>query len=262
MDKGLNALIITGANVINPSLDQEPIWKPLIAIADWAEETVVSILCSCLASHALLKHQYQIDRQPLRVKQWGVYEHIVAHPDHPLMNNLAAKFDAPHSRWNAVTRAQLVQAGLTVLAESKEVGVHMAVSPDQIRIVYTQGHPEYDASSLLKEYKREVLRFSNGEIETAPPYPDHYLPEAAKKIAADYLAQMTAAMRRGSSLPEFPEIDMTQHVENSWGDVGRAIVDNWLRLVYRLSSVDRQKQFAPGVEPNDPLQLNGNPSRL
>jgi homoserine O-succinyltransferase len=46
---------------------------------------------------------------------------------------------------------------------SAQVGVHMAVSPDQFRAVYTQGHPEYDANSLLKEYKREVFRFLNGE---------------------------------------------------------------------------------------------------
>ena len=39
----------------------------------------------------------------------------------------------------------------------------VAVSPDQFRAVYTQGHPEYDANSLLKEYKREVFRFLNGE---------------------------------------------------------------------------------------------------
>ena len=39
-----------------------------------------------------------------------------------------------------------------------EAGVHAAVSEDGFRRVYFQGHPEYDANSLLKEYKREVLR--------------------------------------------------------------------------------------------------------
>ena len=32
------------------------------------------------------------------------------------------------------------------------------MSDDGFRRVYFQGHPEYDANSLLKEYKREVLR--------------------------------------------------------------------------------------------------------
>lgn len=259
MEKGLHALIITGANVINPSLDQEPIWKPLITIADWAKKNVASTLCSCLASHALVKHHYQIDRQPLPIKRWGVYEHSVRHPDHPLMNNVSATFHAPHSRWNTVTRAQLEQAGLTVLAESKKVGVHLAVSADQFRIVYTQGHPEYDANSLLKEYKREVFRFLSGELENAPPYPENYLPDEAKEIADAYLVKATEAIKNGSTAPEFPEASMTQHVTNSWYDVGRSIVGNWLKLVHRLSNFDRRQQFAPSVDPDNPLQLNANP---
>ena len=259
MEKGLHALIITGANVINPVLNQEPIWKPLITIADWAKKNVASTLCSCLASHALVKHHYQIDRQPLPIKRWGVYEHSVRHPDHPLMNNVSATFHAPHSRWNTVTRAQLEQAGLTVLAESKKVGVHLAVSADQFRIVYTQGHPEYDANSLLKEYKREVFRFLSGELENAPPYPENYLPDEAKEIADAYIVKATEAIKNGSTAPEFPEASMTQHVTNSWYDVGRSIVGNWLKLVHRLSNFDRRQQFAPSVDPDNPLQLNANP---
>jgi homoserine O-succinyltransferase len=248
MERGLNSLIITGANVINPSFDREPIWAPLIAVADWAEEHVTSTLCSCLASHALLKHKYQIDRQPLPLKQWGVYKHAVRHPEHPLMNGVAATFDAPHSRWNTITRAQFEQAGLSVLAESEEVGVHMAVSPDKFRIVYTQGHPEYDANSLLKEYKREVRRYLNGELRAAPPYPEHYFPAAAREIAAAYVSRATDAARDGITVPEFPEAELTAHLTNSWGDVGRAIIENWLRLVYRLMSLDREQQLAPDID--------------
>ena len=50
-EKGLDALIITGANVANPSLDEEAFWDPLIEISRWAETNVASILCSCLATH-------------------------------------------------------------------------------------------------------------------------------------------------------------------------------------------------------------------
>ena len=69
--EGLDALIITGANVANPSLDQEPFWQPLTEIVAWASENVTSILCSCLATHALVKHLHQIDRRPLSQKRWG-----------------------------------------------------------------------------------------------------------------------------------------------------------------------------------------------
>ena len=36
-EQGLDALIITGANVENPSIDQEPFWEPLIEIVHCAE---------------------------------------------------------------------------------------------------------------------------------------------------------------------------------------------------------------------------------
>ena len=35
---GLDALIITGANVANPNLDQEPFWDPLQEVIDWATD--------------------------------------------------------------------------------------------------------------------------------------------------------------------------------------------------------------------------------
>ncbi len=76
--QGLDALIITGANVTNPSLDQEAFWDPLIDVVRWAEDNVASILCSCLATHAVLKHHYGIDRRPLPRKQWGIYSHKIS----------------------------------------------------------------------------------------------------------------------------------------------------------------------------------------
>jgi homoserine O-succinyltransferase len=82
---GLDALIISGANVANPSLDQEPFWEPLLEVVQWAKDNVASILCSCLASHALVKAGHGIDRRRLPRKQWGVYSHRLSAPGHPLL---------------------------------------------------------------------------------------------------------------------------------------------------------------------------------
>ena len=254
-ERGLDALIITGANVVTPLLDREPIWMPLIAVADWAEKHCASTLCSCLASHALIKHSYQIDRRHLPLKQWGVYSHEVVRPEHPLMSGVETRFDAPHSRWNEVTRSQLEQAGLTILVDSAQVGVHMAVSPDQFRVIYTQGHPEYDANSLLKEYKREVFRFLNGELEAAPPYPENYLSSQAIEIANRHIDETLSASSSSKPLPDFPENEMAAHTTNAWRDTGKAIVGNWLNLIHELTNSDRRLQYAPGVDPKDPLQL-------
>ncbi len=252
---GLDALIITGANVANPALDEEAFWEPLIEVVDWARDNVASILCSCLATHAVLKHFHGINRQPLPGKRWGVYSHRVSATYHPLLRDINTRFDVPHSRYNDISREQLEAAGLTVLAESAEGGVHMAASPDQFRVIYMQGHPEYDASSLLKEYRRELYRYAHRERDTPPPLPENYLSGEAERLALAALD--AAAQARESAVPydDTLEASVGTLLDNTWGDTAKAIINNWLGLVYGLTNLDRKQQFMPGVDPDDPLSL-------
>ena len=253
--QGLDALIISGANVTNPAIDLEPFWEPLQNVIAWAEDNVTSMLCSCLATHALLKHLYHVDRTPLPQKLWGVYEHHVCDRSHPLVQDVNTRFDAPHSRWNDISRAQLDEAGLRVLAESERAGVHLATSPDGFRIVYFQGHPEYDRNSLLKEYKREVTLYLDGALDAPPPYPEHYLTTGNQALAQAYLRDAVAARRQGQTDPEFPEERFDIALDNTWGDTGRALFNNWLGLVYQLTGLDRREPFMPGIDSSDPLGL-------
>ena len=246
-EQGLDALIITGANVANPKLNEEAFWDPLIDVVGWAEHNVASILCSCLATHALLKHSHGIDRQPMSQKRWGVYRHRVVEP-HPLVREINTAFDAPHSRYNDISREQLNSAGLHVLAESDEGGVHLAVSPDGARVVYFQGHPEYDRNSLLKEYKREASRFLNGEINARPLYPEHYFP-------ADVIEELDAAWQRPDTLLDLLDKHVESRLDNTWGDTAKAVFNNWLGTIYQLTNLDRRKQYMPDVDPDDPLGL-------
>ncbi len=254
-DAGLDALIVTGANVANPDLQQEAFWEPLIEVVNWAQDNVTSTLCSCLATHALLKHFHGIDREPLPAKRWGVYSHRT-NTRHPLLREINTRFDAPHSRYNDISRERLEVAGLTVLAESAEGGVHMAVSPDQFRVIYFQGHPEYDVNSLLKEYKREVMRFLGGELDAEPPFPEHYFPPQAADIARAYIDRAKRNLQHGRRLPEFDEQFFEPYLDNTWGDTAKAIVNNWLGLVYQTTNLDRKKQFMEGVDPADPLAIH------
>lgn len=251
--QGLDALIITGANVANPRLDQEPFYQPLTEVIGWASENVTSVLCSCLSTHALMKYLHRIDRTPLPRKQWGVYSHRVVAPDHPLLRGINTRFDVPHSRYNAITRRHFETAGLRILIESAEAGVHAAVSADGFRLVYFQGHPEYDANSLLKEYKREVFRHFNGERDM-PPLPEHYLDDEATAILHRYVAVASDAHAAGRPVPDFPEAAIQPRLDNTWTDTARAIFDNWLGLVYQLTDTDRRRPFRAGVDPDRPLQ--------
>ena len=254
-NEGLDALIITGANVANPTLEDEPFWDPLIEVVNWAQDNVASILCSCLATHALLKHLHGIDRQPLPDKRWGVYSHRVSRPDHPLLREINTRFDIPHSRHNDISREQLEAAGLSVLVDSREGGVHLAASPDQFRVIYMQGHPEYDVASLLKEYRRELRRFAAGERESSPPFPDRYFCSQAQEIAAAQLQQALQAQASGIKFEDTLEQDIAGLLDNTWGDTAKAVVNNWLGLVYGVTNVDRKQQFMPGIDAEDPLGL-------
>ena len=171
---GLDALIISGANPAQPEMEDEPFWTSLVGVMEWAAEHVCSVVCSCLATHAYLRHFHGVARRRcLPGKRWGVYEHrnLAAHP---LVANLNTRFDAPHSHVYEMTRADVEPAGVQVLSESEEAGIYLAVSADGFRFVFFQGHPEYDTVSLAKEYKREVVRFIAGEREVYPVYPERY----------------------------------------------------------------------------------------
>lgn len=246
--EGLDALIITGANVVSPNLDKQAFWEPLIEVARWAENNVASVLCSCLATHAFLKHFHGIDRQPLPDKRWGVYSHRVCAAEHPLIRDINTRFDVPHSRFNDISRAQFHDAGLRVLAESADGGVHLAVSTDQVRVIYFQGHPEYDRNSLLKEFKREVWGYDAGERDTMPPFPKNYFSDEVQCLISNSSTDRKALLN-------LLENDIEEHVDNTWGDTAKAIINNWLGIVYHLTNIDRKKQFMRGVNPDDPLNL-------
>jgi homoserine O-succinyltransferase len=252
---GLDALIITGANVTQPDLAAEPFWQPLIEVIDWARENVTSTLCSCLATHAVMQFLHGKKRRRLPQKRWGVYHHRVVNRVHPLVNDVNTLFDVPHSRFNEVSREQFEQAGLHVLVESEEAGVHLAASEDYFRMVFFQGHPEYDTISLLKEYKREINRYIAGAINHYPPFPKNYFTLQTQAILDEYKHQVYAAQQNGAAMPEFPEQLITQRLDNTWHDTAEAVINNWIGIVYQITNSDRKLPFMEGIDPTDPLGL-------
>ncbi len=258
-EMGLDALIITGANVSQAHLPDEAFWQPLSEVFNWAHENVTSTLCSCLATHASLELHYDQPRYHLPSKRWGVFRHRVTDRSHPLVRGINTRFDVPHSRFNQIDRTQFEAAGLLILAESKEAGVQMAVSPDGFRTVYFQGHPEYDSISLLKEYKREVglfsLAYNRGENSHYPPFPAHYFDLHTKAIFEEYQYRLIKAIDEKKQPPVFPEALVLERIDNSWHDTAAAIMANWMGLIYQVTNVNPKIPFMDNIDPNDPLSL-------
>jgi len=253
-EQGLDALIVTGANVVGPELANQPFWKPLIEVIDWALENVTSVLCSCLATHAMLEFRYGQKRIPQTKKIWGVFPHQVVDKSHPLVNDINTRFDVPHSRWNAVTREQFEQAGLRVLVEAEQ-GVHLATSADGLRVIFFQGHPEYDTISLLKEFKREVLLYANGENSAFPPFPENYFSDFDKAVIKEYRLAIENSKKKGTPLPPFPEALIAQGLDNTWHDSAVEVVGNWMGTIYQVTNSDRRIPFMAHIDPDDPLGL-------
>ena len=252
---GLDALIIRGANVTQDHLQDESFWQPLTEVFEWSKQHVTSTLCSCLATHALIQHCYGVERTRLPDKRWGVFSHKVVDRRHPLMAEINTRFDVPHSRYNEIFQADMETHGLNVLVSSEEAGVHLATSPDGFRIVFFQGHPEYDDISLLKEYKREVLRFYNGERSDYPPFPDHYFNAGIQQLLADYATHVQQAKLSGEPIERMPEDKIIQHLDITWRDSAKAVFNNWLGKVYQITNEDRRLPFMDGIDPENPLGL-------
>jgi len=253
---GLDGLIISGANVTHPLLSQESFWEPLSAVFNWARDNVTSTLCSCLATHALIQNCYGIQRTHLGGKRWGVYSHRVVERRHPLVADINTRFDVTHSRFNEIFREDMEAAGLKVLVESEEAGVHLAVSPDLIRVVFFQGHPEYDTISLLKEYKREVMGYYSDARPDYPPFPEHYFNLEVAGLLNEYGQHLRSAKHSGQLAPEFPETAILRHLDNTWRDTAKAVFNNWLGAIYQVTDQDRRKPFMDHINPDNPLGLS------
>ena len=223
----LDALIITGANVTRPDLESEPFWNELARTLQCAERRRIPVVCSCLAAHASARIFHGIERRHLPRKRWGIFAHAVRPPEHPLTAQLPARFDMPHSRFNDIPEDALREHGVEILIASDEAGVQMAAEADGRRI-YFQGHPEYEAVSLLKEYKREVMRFLAGEREDYPPLPERTFSERAIGLAGEFRETVLAQARRDDLMQNFPEAALTQEMRWPWKGVARQLYRNWL----------------------------------
>ncbi len=249
--QGLDALIITGAHVEQADLQKAPFYDELKTVIDWSYENVTSTLCSCLATHAVMEFRYQQKRQAMESKCWGVFKHQVTNRSHPLMSGVNTNFNVPHSRFNEITREQFKAAGVEILIDSN-IGAHLGVSEDLLRIVFFQGHPEYDTISLLKEYKREIMGYLSKSRPEYPVFPQHYLNAQNKAILNEYKDKL---LKGEFSLTDFPEALISKTLDNTWHDATRQIISNWIGCVYQTTHEDVKKPFMDDLDPMDPLKL-------
>jgi len=226
----VDALIMTGTEPQQPSLRQEPYWCNLANVLDWAERNTLSTVLSCLAAHAGVLHSDGIERHRLNDKRFGVFEFPTA-SDHMLTRSVGATIRFPHSRWNEVRPDALQSCGYTILTQSDEAGVDCFVKrKKQSLFVHFQGHPEYQAHTLFKEYRRDIKRFLRQERETYPTAPVGYFCEKATNCFTEFQHE-AIANRSEEAMTDFPETFLTDSLQNGWRASAVKVYSNWLSLI-------------------------------
>lgn len=154
-DENFDGFIITGAPVELMEFEEVDYWAEMVEIMEWTKTHVTSTLHLCWGAQAGLYYHYGIQKQLLDKKMFGVYNHKVLNRKVPLVRGFDDYFCAPHSRHTQIPLQQVQEhPELTVLAESEEAGLFLAIAQDG-RQIFVQGHPEYDRFTLDKEYKRD-----------------------------------------------------------------------------------------------------------
>ena len=170
-DERFDGFIITGAPVEQIPFEEVDYWEELKQIMEWTKTHVTSTLHRCWGAQAGMYYHFGIDKKPLPEKAFGLFWHKVLNRKIPLVRGFDDCFLAPHSRHTEVPMdAVRADERITVLAESDEVGLFLAMADDG-RQIFVMGHPEYDRVTLDGEYKRDL---SKG-LEIAMPknyYPD------------------------------------------------------------------------------------------
>jgi homoserine O-succinyltransferase len=172
----IDGLIVTGAEPIAASLPDEPFWDELTEVIDWARTNTRSTIWSCLAAHAAVKHLDGVERHRLNEKCSGVYD-CTKTADDWLTRGLPDILKVSHSRHNEVRENELAARGYEILTRSDTAGVDIFARQLESRFIFFQGHPEYDASSLQREYMRDLARFLSRERDSYPNIPVGYFDE-------------------------------------------------------------------------------------
>lgn len=155
-EQRFDGLIITGAPVELLAFEEVDYWDELVEVMNWADTNVFSTLAICWAAQAELYHHYGIGKYQVPKKVFGVFEHVVTDPKNKLTRGFDDSFLAPHSRHTTVDPDDIeASADLELLAHSPAAGFYLAASRDGRRVFVT-GHPEYDASTLDAEYRRDL----------------------------------------------------------------------------------------------------------
>jgi homoserine O-succinyltransferase/O-acetyltransferase len=243
----LDGLIVTGTEPRANSLTDEPYWETMSNIVDWAREHTASTIWSCLAAHAAVLHADGVERHALKEKLFGIFDCQLA-ADHPMTHDVTQPFTVPHSRYNDLPARPLKAAGYKILSQCDGAGADIFAKQAGSFFLFFQGHPEYEADTLLREYRRDAARFLAGERDKYPAMPLHYFNDEAAALANMFRARALTE-RRSGLITEFPKIALeaglsNAGLDNPWRRSAIGIYEKWTAYL-RARKAERRPLLMP-----------------
>jgi homoserine O-succinyltransferase len=234
-----DALIVTGTEPGQVRLSYEPYWPYLAHLLEWAANSVPTTLLSCLAAHASVLLFDGIERTPRATKCSGVFGGAVVDRSDPLAADLPDLVPIPHSRINDVPEEALDRAGYQIVVGSGPSRTGWSVVTQQrgeSLFVLCQGHPEYSALSLLREYRRDVRRclFGRGAVPY-PKIPEGYLSPLAVATLEEFQRHAVPGADPRELWDAFPYGVVAATVQTTWAPSSATLYANWLRLARTAS---------------------------
>ncbi|MDR3294691.1 MAG: homoserine O-succinyltransferase [Clostridiales Family XIII bacterium] len=194
-----DGVIITGAPVEFLPFEEVDYWKELSEIMEYTKNNVFSTLHICWGAQAGLYYHFGVNKYVLPEKLFGVFEHDVKKNASQLTRGFDETFYAPHSRHTQIRKSDVQKIReLEILAESKEAGAHIIATRD-LRMIFVQGHSEYDKETLRLEYERDAAK------GLPVPVPKNY----------------------------FADDDPNKRILVRWSGHGNLFFVNWLNFVYQ-----------------------------
>lgn len=225
----LDGLIVTGREPLTSDLRDEPYWNSFVRVLEWARTHTCSAIWSCLAAHAAVLHMDDVQRVRSEQKRSGIFD-CMRVSDHPIAAKVPARFRLPHSRWNGVAEADLTRSGYEVISRIDNAGVDCFIKQERSLFLFFQGHPEYQAETLLLEYRRDVGRFLKGESAGYPSVPRGYFNDEASRELAE-IERGAAEQPHAVTLARLAALFSTTGKENGWHATAAIIYRNWLEHI-------------------------------
>ncbi|MBM4358294.1 MAG: homoserine O-succinyltransferase [Deltaproteobacteria bacterium] len=167
-DGVLDGLLLTGAPVEHLPLAEVRYWPELSQLLDDARDRLRGTLGICWGAMALAERE-GVRKAVFARKVFGVYRHTTSSHAKELLGLDGPEFACPQSRFAGFDRAETEQAEragrVLTLGDGSDAGPTLLATPDGAVMMHL-GHPEYDASRLGFEWRRDAAA---GRTDVDPP---------------------------------------------------------------------------------------------